>query len=171
MFVELLKQIYAFCYDPEDNDYADLCEDDEDGVVTVLEPALTRTCKGCKLIRTESLPIFYGFATFDTIPSNLYKASNSFTIDKDFEKRWLTESERLVDPYEDEQVQIVKQHLFDSLERSIRERGVEGFTAFDIERLVIVDPGTLHEEPTDLKWTDDEELRYAIIGFRSLERP
>ncbi|KAK5683643.1 hypothetical protein LTS10_005177 [Elasticomyces elasticus] len=44
-------------------DYPGLWEDDEDGIVTVIEPALTRTCKS---VRAESLPSFYGLATFDT---------------------------------------------------------------------------------------------------------
>ncbi|KAK5746871.1 hypothetical protein LTR17_000501 [Elasticomyces elasticus] len=105
-----------------------------------------------------------------TYTVNLYKASNSFTIDEEFDKRWSSATNWHGDPYDDEEVQTMKQHLVNSLERSIRERGVGGFTAFDIERLVTVNPETLHEEFTDLQWMEDEELRDAIIAFRSPAR-
>ncbi|KAK5695481.1 hypothetical protein LTR97_008989 [Elasticomyces elasticus] len=106
-----------------------------------------------------------------TYTIKLYMASNSFTIDEEFNKEWLRNVERHGDPYDDKEMQTVRQHLLSSLERSIRERGVGKFTAFDIERLVTVDPETHHDEPTDLQWMEDEELSDAIIRFRSPTRP
>ncbi|KAK5745743.1 hypothetical protein LTR17_001244 [Elasticomyces elasticus] len=187
--VQLRERIYAFCFEPKDGKYAESLPLFY-GSARFLETLTSvgemhetwywlRTLPWYRRLSDSRMglvrKLVLTFATDNpkcvTYTIKLYKASNSFTIDEEFGKRWLSATDRHGNPYDDEEVQTIKQHLLTSLERSIRERGVGGFTAFDLERLVTVDPETLHEEPTDLNWMEDEELRDAILEFRSLERP